>query len=180
MQLVCRNICIAIGYRTFQWYKLTKLLSLEIKYNMEQNIFNFWWYRKVTLVSLTGLLEWLWDQKSYWTTRIHIKHITHELKHCVYKLWNLTLNCQNTHVKALLDIFVRHLKLLAIKEHQRRTKEAKKKVCKQVPSWLTLVKRLNKNLCWTNLHGCQACCGLNERSCDGCAQKCGPGVLFSI
>ena len=31
------------------------------------------------------------------------------------------------------------------------------------PSWLTLVTRLNKNMCSRNLHGYQACCGLNEQ-----------------
>ena len=34
------------------------------------------------------------------------------------------------------------------------------------PSSLTLVIRLNKNMCSRNLHGYQACCGLNECSCE--------------
>ena len=39
---------------------------------------------------------------------------------------------------------------------------AEKSVNKR-PSWLTLVTRLNKNMCLRNLHGYQACFGLNER-----------------
>ena len=113
-------------------------------YNVEQNVLNFWWCRKVSLVSLTELQEHLQDQKSNWITRIHNEGVTHKHQRCVYKLWNLASNSQNTHVKIVLNIFVGYLKLLAIKEHWRRTKEAKEESVNKRPSWFTLVTRLNR------------------------------------
>ena len=70
----------------------------------------------------------------------------------------LASNRQNTCVKTVFAIFVRHFEAFSNEETPKTNKrnQREESVNKRL-SWLTLVTRLNKNMCSRNLQNYQAC-----------------------